>query len=443
MQSMYSTRGILQTWSFAVLLLPVCASGCGSEVLDGSESASRADALRATDAGSLESETAPVDARVVAQRQQRVRDFFANSRAQRNVVATTRLSTGQILDWIPRPSGVTPPADPPIAPLQQGEERVRIPLEDEPEARGPEGTVPIPVFDVESYLAQVGDHVPDDPRDIATHPVHPPNPTSAGYYYSEWGISQSTTSFIGLNGVINIWDSPDLVTGDHIVSQNVVTRGTSSGRQTVESGAIQDNCCNGGAPYLFVYYTTNNYASEGDWVGGYDAFQKGWCQYSATVYPGLPLSSSTPGGTQIVMTVSTEKSADGWWVYAINQWIGYYPNYKNTDCSATPSTYLFSSTGLRTEASDMRFYGEVYDDAAPNGTNTDMGSGQGWSAGYGYAAYFSNILGKHTTSWTGFNSLTGTRFTTVTDANCYTMQTPQSNNSFYYGGEGAEWAYCD
>jgi hypothetical protein len=241
----------------------------------------------------------------------------------------------------------------------------------------------------------------------------------------------------GTQGYINAWDAPQGAPANETsINQTSVFRG--SPLQTVEVGTIEGMGF-GTAPKMFVYYTTNGYASSGNHVGGYNSSVTGWVQWSTTKVPGVTLSGplSTSGGDQYENFIATLKngSMGGWWVYWNDEWIGYYPSS------------LFSASGLNPRADGYSLYGEVYDSNAPASTSTDLGSGQFPSAGWTFAAYMRNIA--RYTDTTGSSVYDASWGGVITDSNCYTGDVPFTSsdpslqNWAYFGGPGREHSGCN
>lgn len=392
-----------------------------------------------------------------SRREEMIRAHFAERQSKLAVLATTTTRAGQKLDWI-RPEtqlrGRKPAAPPPADPSPSGEEspslaaqsptvgpgvasrEQKAKLDLEPAARGPEGTVPVLRFDVEAYLRTTAS-LPATMEQFQPDP--PPAAASNNRYYTTMWRNDVTN--LGTRGFINAWDSEGPFDGpgafrDTSIAQSFVSRG--SPRQTIEAGMTSSLLRFNGAPRLFVYYTTNNYASSGDNVGGYDQTVAGWVQVSSSKVPGQTLIGplSTLNGTQYVMEVRTRLFQGNWWVWINDEWIGYYP--------AT----LFSTNGLRSSASRISWYGEVYDDFVPASTSTDMGSGRHAVNGFGSAAYMRDIAYYYDAAGNSYWAPTTTAV--PTDATCYSSTGPFTDSASvtvwknwgYFGGPGREDSRC-
>lgn len=396
------------------------------------------------------------------QRKTRIVQFFEKQRAGRQVVATTRTKSGQIIDWI-RPQSqtvdgvvATPPDDgdnlPPkgnayFASAQASKSPASATgtalteLQLDPAMRGPKGTVPVVRFDVDSYLREVK-NPPQDPMQILTKAPPQPSPASNSRYYVVW---QRFADVYGTSGFVNIWDTVGPVGSETSIAQTAVIRGTPM--QAIEAGKIEHSSfAPSKQPVFFTYFRTNG-SSSGDWVGGYNALVQGWVQVSATVAPGMSLVgySSVNGGAQYDLDIEVRLVSGNWWVKAAGQWAGYYPYCKGGTAPPCATGTLFSAAGIRDKANRLDWYGEVFDSTAPASTSTDMGSGAYASTGFSHAAYFRNLTyywAPESFWWWDSGSLS------VTDATCYSGQGPSYSadanwkNWFYYGGPGKEGAGC-
>jgi len=395
------------------------------------------------------------------QRSERIRAYFGEKVKESAIVATTRTASGQIIDWIrPEsqiPSGTKirrPPEQPGektprnAARISQYTERPGIDrlaqteVQLQPRARGPQRTVPVVRFDVETYLKYERD-LPENPEDVLKK-TPPPSPASNNRYYGVW---QRFGTFFGTSGRINIWDTSGPVSGETSIAQTAVIRG--SPMQAIEAGKIELNTLNGNfGPYLFTYYRTNG-AASGDWVGGYNKLVKGWIQVSASVAPGMSLAAwnSTAGGNQYSLDLEVRLWQGNWWVRAAGEWAGYYPMCNGGGATSPCSgATLFSAAGIRDKADRLDWFGEIFDSTAPNPTSTDMGSGKFASEGWARSAYFRNLTfywDPSTYWWWDSGS------PSATDSGCYSVNGPFYSSSdanwhnwYYFGGPGKEASGC-
>ena len=400
-----------------------------------------------------------------AERQRRsdtIRGYFRERATQKAVVATTRTKSGQIIDWIRPESQIPPDQKLAVAPLlaqvrtptgyqtkisrfEQAptgvEQLAKTEVQDQPEARGPEGTVPVVRFDVETYLKTERD-LPENPADILKK-IPPPAPASNNRYYGVW---QRFDTFFGTSGRINIWDTAGPNSGETSIAQTAVIRGNPM--QAIEAGKIELNSLNGDdRPHFFTYYRTNG-AASGDWVGGYNTLVKGWIQVSPSVAPGMSLVNwnSTVDGNQYSLDLEVRLWNGNWWIRAAGEWAGYYP-VCNGGGGFTPCTgaTLFSEAGIRDKADRLDWFGEIFDSSAPAPTTTDMGSGRFASEGWARSAYFRNLTfyWQPATYW-WWDSGTPS----ATDAACYSVNGPfysqvdAWHNWYYFGGPGKDAQGC-
>ena len=386
------------------------------------------------------SSSSSLDAAEVARRKNAIRAYYNDRVTALHAVATTHSSRGTTFDWIvpDKPLEAPPPPLPPCTKnCATGE------LQDEPQARGPSGTVPVVRFDVESYLATVK-VPPQNPADVlggVTHAevVGPPFTDFMGYNHAGW---QFQVTNYGAGAALNSWltfPNPVDNASSHTLVEVLISGGSGSGTQSIEIGLMESVPLNRSVfPAFFTFFTTNDYGAIGDYICGYNATVAGWVQYASDFAPGNFVSISADGGAQYEVQVETERNSTAYWVGVNGEWIGYYP--------AT----LFASTGLRNSGNNVEFYGEVQGPFNQFHTPaTGMGSGKFPSAGYTHAAYirdmhyYTNASG----TWSGVNPATGTHG--AEDPSCYqegNIGTDYSCNPhcgyttswnwFYYGGPG-------
>ena len=408
-----------------------------------------------------DSQATSISAAERATRSERIRAYFAEKAKRSDVVATTRTPSGQTLDWIRPESQVEGGriAEPPVqeharltAPegpvnpflastieLRQVDRSAQTEVQLDERLRGPAGTVPIVRFDVERYLREV-DIPPINPADVLTK-IPPPSPASNDRYYAVW---QRFGKFFGTAGRINVWDTNGPVGNETSIAQTAVIRGEPM--QAIEAGKIELQSLNGDrSPHFFTYYRTNGTAS-GDWVAGYNTLVDGWIQYSSRVSPGMSISAwnSRTGGDQFSLDVEVRLHEGNWWVWVAGEWAGYYPHCIGGGAAPCSRGTLFSSNGIRDEASRLDWFGEIFDSTAPKATATDMGSGE-FAGGWQHAAYFRNLTyfwQPATYWWWDSGSVS------VTDATCYNANGPfyssdaNWHNWYFYGGPGKDATAC-
>ncbi|HEX2573851.1 MAG TPA: neprosin family prolyl endopeptidase [Polyangia bacterium] len=307
------------------------------------------------------------------QTEKEIREFFAEQRKLRKVVATTRTRSGQELDWVPiesqLPGGVPAPPPPHAAGVAHpGATLTRFELDEQPEARGPAGTVPILRYDTgRAYSA----------RGMRGLLAKNPPPLRDGGFAGAPGAPTATQTKAyctaatnqrpnyGCQGTLNIW-SPYVGYSDNLsLSQIAEGGGAGANFQGVEAGWLVYGDVNGDwSPHLFTYFTTCGYTQSGDYLGGYNRAVGGWVQISPSIFPGAALTPSTPNGPQAEIVLRYTLRNGGWWLSVNGSWIGYYP------------TGLFNAAGIAVSAASHSFYGEVGDAHDPPGTpGLQMGSG--------------------------------------------------------------------
>jgi hypothetical protein len=337
-----------------------------------------------------------------ARRLEEIHQYLRDRADRRAVIARTRTESGQELDWIPiesqTPDGriASPPSenglyfDDPKKPADGREMRPHeltvFELQQRGAEFGPKGTVPVvrpdiskisPVGTLQDYLSKFG-------RAMRILPDH----DSRGFAYLDDGTahkyaySAQYVTCYGGEGNINAWDPYVEWSNEFSLGQIALARGSGSGKQTIEAGHQEYRDKYGDwVPHLFIFYTTNGYTSSGDNKGGYNQEVNGWVQVSNTIYPAAissPLSQF--GGTQYILSLKWQLWNENWWLRVNGAWIGYYP------------ASLFSTSGLRSQAEKIAWYGEVVDSGDHAGTTaTDMGNGHWPYEGWQRCAYMSNL----------------------------------------------------
>jgi hypothetical protein len=386
----------------------------------------------------------PKDSAAAKRNLAEIRGYLKSRQERLDVVKTTRTPNGQVLDWIPIESQVrrgkiaSPPSETERIKAVRGrraEEPVQFELEHPDAVRGPAGTVPVlrknlqrvPSWkNLDQFLSKHG---------RTTYPIQfekrdtievPGDGSVHDYAYT----AQWVTCY-GTSGELSAFD-PFLQWSDEFsLLQLALARGSSSGKQTLEVGWQEYRDLYGDwVPHLFVFYTTNGYTSSGDNKGGYNQDVDGWVQYSSSIYPETRFSPmSTRGGAQYKIVLKVQLYQGNWWVRCNGQWIGYYP------------ASLYNSSGLRSQAEKVAWYGEVVDSSDHSGnTHTDMGSGHYPAAGWTYSGYMHNLkyqsgTGGSMSTYTGGTSL-------VTNSAWYDVETHFSSGTTWesyqwLGGPGA------
>lgn len=391
-----------------------------------------------------------ISEKMAAERLEEIHQYVRDRMARRDVIAHTKTGDGQELDWIPIESQsrdgriASPPSeDRPDLGAQKkpadGDELrpfefTRFELQRKDVELGPKGTVPVVVRDItrirpagtlQDFLSKHGRAMrilpDDDPREFA----YPEDGTVHKYAYS----AQYVTCYGG-EGYINAWDPYLEWSNEFSLGQVALARGSGSGKQTIEAGHQEFRDLYGDwVPHLFIFYTTNGYTSSGDNKGGYNRDVDGWVQYSNTIYPEARSSPvSQFGGTQYVMQLKWQLWEGNWWLRVNGIWIGYYP------------ASLFSTSGLRSQAGKMAWYGEIVDAGSHAGTTaTDMGNGHWPYERWQHCAYMSHLY--YQSSASGALSRYNPSSVYATDELCYDIEGHFDNTGswgpyFWWGGSG-------
>lgn len=198
----------------------------------------------------------------------------------------------------------------------------------------------------------------------------------------EYAYSSQWVTCYGAEGNLAAFDPYVHRSDEFSLLQVALTRGSGSGKQTLEAGWQEYRDLYGDwVPHLFVFYTTNGYTASGNNKGGYNRDVDGWIQYSSVVYPeAISSPNSTRGSAQYIMQVKYQLYQGNWWFCCNGRWIGYYP------------ASLFNTSGLQSQAEKVAFYGEIVDSGSDSGSSwTDMGSGYWPGSHWTWSAYMSNL----------------------------------------------------
>ena len=398
----------------------------------------------------------------------------------REVIAELETSSGNRFHCIPaREDIATPPPPPPEAAAEQFADTTQTELQLE-NLRCPEGSVPTIAFDPRAFLeyneppASGFSFVPDKgpPPLAATANANgngqdedpsppPPAPDANDRYYVAW--NHFLLNF-GTRGIINHWTVPEHSGfNETSLEQTAVAAIDALGNyETVEVGFVAFPYGVAGNPkpdplgkqVFFTYFTNSGHdggPQEGARGYGWDCGAGGndpgcgWVQWpGSTRVAGDLVVGSTPGSSnQKECYIEVQHYQNNWWVYACDQWIGYYPG-----SLFYPSAFF---GGLANGAFYVLWYGEIRDAYAPDATPTDMGSGVhggaylNHQAGYGNVQYMRNMkwisAEGNPATYVWIDSPSNFSPMLVTDRSCYSGRGPAFDsgawhNYFLMGGPG-------
>jgi hypothetical protein len=266
----------------------------------------------------------------------------------------------------------------------------------------------------------------------------PPNVGTDSFVHDH-AVYQSQVANWGAQTTLNVWN-PAVAPNTFSLSQLWVVRGTNADLQTVEAGWTADRIrkLDDAEARLFIYSTAGNYTNPNK-TDCYDLTCKAFVQMadSRILIGGKFDKTSVFAGEQRELTLrwqfcpATEcKAWEGWWLRydggATSEWVGFYPRA------------MFNAAGLYNQGSRLDFGGEVAYAPGPHPT-TSMGSGQIPAAGFGRAAYQTNLLRITTEhSWATFDGLLvqSAEAPSCYDSGGLTAPARQQAQSFYFGGFG-------
>ncbi|MCJ1376907.1 hypothetical protein MMC20_008152 [Loxospora ochrophaea] len=367
-----------------------------------------------------------------------IRSHFEQRRKNLQIVKTTKTPSGQTVDWIPIESQGTIATPPPLPAVSS--DKTTIPavaeLNLEGAEKGPEGTVPIlqknlDAIDFKQPLAKYeckvrGARPPGLHK--TTTPAATPSP-QAGSGVHRYGSSDQPVTAYGTTGNLSYWDPAVQTTNDFSLLQTGMINTQQGYDQTVEAGWQVYQQVNGDEnSHLFTYFTVNGYTTGGNNLGGYNQDVTGWVQYSSSIFPGTTFSPlSVQGGTQTTIGIQYQLFEGNWWLGVLGSWAGYYPASLFTINGSLTNT-------LGTSATNVGWWGEVYDDQteASGYTTTDMGSGQFPSAGFEYAAFMNNLVYQADAAGTNMVNYDGSAGIVQEDPNMYQIE-PEFNSGTSWG----------
>lgn len=230
----------------------------------------------------------------------------------------------------------------------------------------------------------------------------------------------------GAESILNVWSDYVERADEFALSQIWVVRGSGSDRETVEAGwQLYPNLYGDWRSHLFIYFTPDNYGSDGCYNLSCGAF----VQVNNSVYisGGFDQYSTVGGGQrEFKLALIKDHNSGHWWLRYGQTWVGYWPRD------------LFDTSGLRNMGEKVDFGGEIINkETDGRHTRTDMGSGHWPYEGFGYAAYQRAIRYVDTTyTYNYATGLTESR----TDDQCYDIDLTNSSGNwetyFFFGGSG-------
>jgi hypothetical protein len=369
-----------------------------------------------------------------AQRRQREVDRYIMDELYRgySIVETTQTYSGDLIDWVDPDtvpgSRIQPPPPPTAADLETPPGVLLQPteLDQHPELRGPDGTIPFTRPRFASYVHGDSGHDSLDAylkadeapqiwpgvfRLYSGYRKTVPNTKVAGFFNQSIGqIQPGTFSVLEMTTFCG-GASAELV--GMAVSKDMVNF----------NDAIQR---------LRVEFLTAGKNAMGNNKGGWDGKVTGFVAAAGRPYgPNIALAQSIIGGTQYESSFHIENFAGDWWVAHNGNWLGYYP------------AWLFNLINF--QGCEAQWYGEVYDPTPSDWTWTDMGSGYFASAGYAWASHVRNpyYVTSSVPTWLDAPSdMEPTINACYTDSGLLYGALPWERY-FHLGGPGGNGAGCD
>lgn len=345
------------------------------------------------------------------------------------IVETTQMYSGDLVDWVDPDSvpgsNVEPPPPIPASELvtPPGVELQRTELDDHPELRGPEGTIPFVRPRFADYVrgdsgdATLGDYLARG----ASGQLYGLNRLYAGYYKTV--PNTMVAGYVdNLVGQVD-WGTFSLIeVATHCPGPDEPRTGELVG------AVVSKDMANFYDDLLRVRV---EFYSRGRGIGGWDGRAAGFVAAIGRPYgPNTPVTQSVVGSSQYESFFKIQNYGGNWWIAHNGNWLGYYPGS------------LFNL--IRYQSCKAAWYGEVYDPTPTDWTTTDMGSGYYAAAGFRRAAY---VRDPYYASATGSWWADGAIVMGPTDAACYTDTSMFSGAApweryFYLGGPGGNAWNC-
>jgi hypothetical protein len=368
------------------------------------------------------------------------------------ILATTTTGLGETVDWVDPhdldpdfdkmkpPSEVAPPSGA-IRNLAIADNKAAMPAD--PGYAGPPNTVAILRPNLSHYISDPGQH---KSLKAFLDAIPKPQPSNVTHLYGGRDDVSSTAVNIGSTGWMNYFDIQQ-VSSDGMSLGQLALGSCNAFSEDIEIGLQKLPSLYGDYNlHIFAYFTRVAYASEGDYVGGYNRRVAGFVPYTGAYPIGatIPGPYSTVNGSQVERRLRIVKSGNAYWLqdYVSDTsytWLGYYP--------VGTGTGQIPFTELNTGSCGVSWYGETSDSSPTDWAATDMAGGQFASGTFGKAGYFRNMILERTAGnvWL---STASTQKGPV-DTHCYTVSNVNTNGGtnwqvyFYYGGPGGDASGCD
>ncbi len=376
----------------------------------------------------------PLDTQA-AERQREVDQYIARELYRGYaIVDTTQTYSGDLIDWVDPDSvpGSTIEPPPPVTADElatpAGVELQRTELDDHPELRGPEGTIPFVRPRFADYVrggsgeATFGDYLA---RAAGGQP-YGWNRLYAGYYKN---VSHTMVAGYVDNLVGQVdWGTFSLIeVASHCPGYDPPNTAELVGAVvSKDMASFYDDLLR-----VRVEFFTRGFTRQGTNIGGWDGKVGGFVAAAGRPYgPNTPVTQSVVGSSQYESFFRIQNYGGNWWIAHNGNWLGYYPGW------------LFDL--MPYQGCTAAWYGEVYDPTPTDWTTTDMGSGYYAAAGYRKAAYVRDpYYGTASGAWWA----DGATVMGPTDPACYTDTSMYSGAApweryFYLGGPGGNAWNC-
>ena len=371
------------------------------------------------------------------------------------VVATTTSKYGEKIDWVD-PHTLDRDFDtriPPTSAVEQPPVTIEPPhptlrlssMPDDPAYRGPAGKVPILRPNLSFYvngsskaasLSQFLDN------------ILKPQPAGRKHLYAGRQDVDFTSPNVGAVAWLNVWNIQQVPSDGMSLAQLAL-----AGCLIAPTGNVQETFGLQKLPelygdnnlHIFSYFTTNGYALEGDYIGGYNRRVQGFVPNTGAYPIGatIPGPYSSVGGIQYQRRLRIVKSGNAYWLQdylsdtAFTN-LGYYP--------VGTAAGQINDHELKSAACRISWFGETGDKSEADWAAEDMAGGQFSGGLYGNAGFFRNMINERSSGNVWFS--TGAGAMGPVDSACYTEQGVLAGSGdftrvLYYGGPGGDAPGCN
>lgn len=364
---------------------------------------------------------------------------------------TIQTYDNDIVDWVDPSTVEGSDAEPPpprmeATMLPSGVELQRTELDEHPELRGPDGTIPILRPSFSAYVSgasgatSLSDYLEN--HIVVGAPVSPQN-----FYAGMSTVADNAGAAVWVTAFGGDIEPMTMSVLEMIVG----CPDDQGGMEWVGIAAVRDavnvhtafHPFRGSVPRLEVEYVVPDPTKPEKISGGWDGLTRTKNVFKkhagSRYYPGIELQPATKGGPQVESYFVIQLFNKQWWLGYNGDWLGYYESSLFKDMNA-------ENPNAKGVACVVKWYGEIYDRSPYFWTWTDMGSGEFADQGHGNAAYFRDPFYADPAGMSHWPD--NSSYTSPFNDSCYTRSPLNSGVSpwdrwFFVGGPGSDAPDCE